>query len=230
MYSLLRAGRGDILELGCGSGRLLLPLAQAGFTVTGVELSTRMLELARLRVEAAGASRQVRLVQGDFERAELGGPYGLAFCAMNTFMHLLSQRQQLRALHHWRHSLDDRGLLLLDLFNPDVAELAALDGQVQFDRSWIDAETGGTVMKQFIRVAEPALQMIHASMLYDLVLPGGELRRTTVTYDIRYLWLPEAELLLHRAGYALEDVYGDFDGSGYGSDSPRMILLARRRR
>ncbi len=118
---------GPLLELGCGTGRLLIPLAQAGYQVTGVDLSDAMLDLARAKIAAAGMADRVTLMQGDYASAPLGGPYQLAFCVMNTFLHLLTTDEQLAALRHWRRHLAPRGLLLLDLFQPVVKILEQND-------------------------------------------------------------------------------------------------------
>jgi len=215
------------LELGCGTGRALIPLAEAGYCVTGVDLSPEMLRIARAK--AAHLADRVTLIQGDYGRVPAGGPYRFAFVLMNTFLHLLTQADQLRALRHWRNHLETGGLLLVDVFHPDVGQLATLDGRLEWDKSWTDPETGATVMKFATRTASLATQTLHVTLIYDEVMPDGQLRRTLVPYDIRYLWRFEAELLLDKAGFDLEEVYGDWDLGPFEDESDRMILVARRR-
>ncbi len=220
---------GPLLELGCGTGRLLIPLAQAGYQVTGVDLSDAMLDLARAKIAAAGMADRVTLMQGDYASAPLGGPYQLAFCVMNTFLHLLTTDEQLAALRHWRRHLAPRGLLLLDLFQPDPRHLAELDGRLVWDKTWQDPTSGATVMKFVVCVADPARQVLHVTMIYDEIAADGTLRRTVGPYDIRYMARPEAESLLERAGYVLEAVYGDWELGPLAGNSDRLILVARRR-
>ena len=223
-----RSTRGPLLELGCGTGRLLVPLARAGYTVTGVDLSPDMLGLAEAKVTAAGVAERVTLLQGDFARSPLPGTYRFAFIVMNTFLHLLSRAEQLQALRHWHAHLAPGGLLLVDVFAPDVRELANLEGQVEFDKSWVDQAGGATVMKQFIRTVDQAEQIVHAVMLYDEIAPDGRMRRTAVPFDLRYVWRFEAELLLEQAGFIVEDVFGDWDLAPFDSASERLILVARK--
>lgn len=223
-----RAG-GPILELGCGTGRALIPLAQAGFRVTGVDLSPEMLRRARAKAEAAGVGERITLIEGDYASAPLGGPYRLAFTVMNTFLHLPDQAAQLAALRHWRASLAPRGYLIIDIFNPDPGQLAALDGRVEWHHTWPDPETGGVVIKQMIRTVDLAEQIMHVTFMYDQVADNGEMRRTLAMFDLRYLWRFEAELLLDKAGYAVEAVYGSWDLAPLMSDSERLILIARRK-
>jgi SAM-dependent methyltransferase len=221
---------GPLLELGCGTGRLLIPLARAGYQVTGVEISPEMLRIARARVEAAGVADQVTLIQGDYADASLGSsPYRFAFVVMNTFMHLLTQADQLRGLRHWQAHLAPDGVLLLDVFHPDVAQLAGLDGRLEADKSWTDPQTGATVLKWLVRTVDLAEQTLHVTLIYDEVAADGQVRRTVAPLALRYLWRFEAELLLDKAGFTTETIYGDWELTPFGNTSERMILVARRR-
>jgi SAM-dependent methyltransferase len=220
---------GPLLELGCGTGRLLVPLARAGYDVTGVDLSPEMLRLARAKLDAAGLAQRVTLVQGDYAEAPLAGPYRLAFVMMNTFLHLTTGAAQLRALRHWREHLAPGGLLLIDVFNPDVAQLAGLDGRLEWDNSWTDPQTGATVMKFLTRTVDLADQLVHVNLIYDEIAPDGQVRRTLVPFDTRYLWRSEAELLLDKAGFVVEAVYGDRSLGPFENGSDTMVLAARRR-
>ncbi len=221
---------GPLLELGCGTGRLLIPLAQAGYAVTGVDLSPEMLRIAGAKAESAGVAERVTLVQGDYADAPLAGTYRLAFIVMNTFLHLRAQADQLRALRHWREHMAPGGTLLIDVFHPDVHQLADLDGRLEWDKTWIDPESGATVMKWVTRTVDLAEQTLHVTLIYDEIAADGSLHRTVVPFDIRYLWRFEAELLLEKAGFTLEALYGDWDMGPFESASDRMILVARRQR
>ena len=219
---------GPLLELGCGTGRVLVPLAQAGYDVTGADISPAMLARAQARAAEAGVAGRVHLVEGDYASAPLAGPYKFAFIVMNTFLHLPDRASQLAALRHWRDHLAPRGLLLIDVFHPDVAQLAALDGRLEWDRTWKNGDTGEMVMKFVTRTVNLAEQLMHVNMLYDATTPEGQLRRTIVSYDARYIWRFEGELLLEQAGYTVEGIYGDWDMSPFESASDRMIFVARR--
>ena len=221
---------GPLLELGCGTGRLLVPLAQAGYRVTGVDLSPEMLRLARAKAEQAGVTGLLTLIQGDYAAAPLAGPYRLAFVVMNSFLHLTTQAGQLTALRHWREHLAPGGLLLIDVYHPDVQQLATLDGRLEWDKTWTDPATGATVMKWITRTVELAEQTLHVNLIYDEIAADGALHRTVVPYDARYLWRFEAELLLDKAGFALEALYGGWDMAPFESASDRMIVVARRPR
>ena len=218
---------GPLLELGCGTGRALVPLAVAGHQVTGVDSSRSMLQLARAKAEAAGVSQQVRLVEGDFAACDLGRAYRFAFTLMNTFLHLPDLPAQIAALKHWREALAPKGLLLIDVFNPDMGQLATMDGRLEWEQTWINGDTGERVMKFLTRVVEPSEQVMSVNHIYEEIAADGMVRRTVATFNLRYIWRFEAELLLDKAGFELEAIYGDWDMSPYASDGERMILVAR---
>ena len=220
---------GPLLELGCGTGRLLIPFARADYAVTGVDSSAAMLQIAREKVAEQGLIDRATLIEGDYAAAPLGGPYRFAFCVMNTFLHLLTTEDQVRALRHWRQHLAPRGLLLLDIFLPDVRHLADQDGRLVWDKTWIDPDTQSTVMKFVTCTVDQAAQTLHVTMIYDETAPDGLLRRTVAPYDIHYMGRCEAELLLEKAGYVMEAVYGGWDLAPFESHSDRIILVAHRR-
>lgn len=227
--SALADRMGDpILELGCGTGRALIPLASEGHQVTGIDASPAMLALARTRAEQAGVASRMNLIEGDFSTADLGGPYRFAFTLMNTFLHLEDLDAQVAALKHWRQALAPRGLILIDIFNPDVGQLASLDGRLEWEQTWTEHPGKTATMKFLARIVDPAAQLMAVNHIYDEIAPDGTLRRTVAAFNLRYIWRFEAELLLDKAGFALEEIYGDWDLSPFSSDSERMILLARR--
>ncbi len=229
LESLAAEADGPLLELGCGTGRALVPLAEAGFEIDGIDSSPAMLETARANLALADVEDRVHLIEGDFTQGLALGRYGFAFALMNTFLHLPDRRAHLAALAAWHEALAPGGLLLLDIFAPDVAELASLNGRLEWDRTWTDETTGRQVMKLLARTVDPAEQTMQVSHIYDEIDADGAVRRSVATFELRYLWRFEAELLLDKAGYTVEALYGDWDMSPYDSASDRMIFIARKR-
>lgn len=224
-----------ILELGCGTGRLLAPLATQGHAVTGIDISAALLararaKLARLDDSGLGsANGKVQLVQADMRTYDLPRKdFAFAFCTSNTLMHLTSAREQLQALRNtWRH-LRPEGTLLIDLFNPDVFRLAQIDGLQEFADHWLDDATGAQIVKWAVRTVDWAQQLQETIFIYEETLPDGGSRRTTCPFTLRFLWRSEAELMLQTAGFAVEDVWGDCDGGDYDAASDHLVLLARK--
>jgi SAM-dependent methyltransferase len=223
----LRCGS-PIAELGCGTGRLLLPLVKAGYRVTGVDVSVAMLSLARSKLLAQHLEDRVTLVQQDIRELALGERFSLVFLALNSFMHLLTTEEQLAVLGRIRQHLTRGGLLLLDLFNPDLGRLIESRGQMTLDKIMLDPETGHRLMKfrtQTVDLAQQTLQITH---IVDDVDGDGNVRRTLFPFVLRYLFRAEVELLLRHAGLEIEAVYGSYDLDEFSSESEKMIIVTRR--
>ena len=141
---------GPVLEIGCGSGRLLLPLARAGYDVTGVDVSPEMLARAeaRLAAEPADVRRRVRLLAGDARTLQLPGneTFGLIFFGYNTFMHL-DEAAAGAALKRLRPMLRPGGRLLIDVAGPLMLSLAADDPGKVRNSTLVFDDTGHRVAR-----------------------------------------------------------------------------------
>ncbi len=228
LYLNLALSTGDpVLELGSGSGRLLVPLAEAGHRVTAVDRSPAMMARARRVVEDARVCDRVAFHHGDMTDAgdAPGGPFGLAIVALNGLMHLVTQEEQRQTLEEIRRCLDPRGQLVLDLFNPTADALRLLDHSVSHDGSWTD-EGGSRIDKFAARRVHPGRQIITTDLWYDSISPSGDLRRTAASYEMRYVHRSEMELLLELAGYEEWTIYGSYDLDAFDDMSDRMIVTA----
>lgn len=218
-----------ILELGCGTGRVLAPLAEQGHTVTGVDISPALLAIARGKLTTRKLAKRATLIEADlvdFDLPQKG--FRFAFCTSNTLMHLEDQAAQMAALRNVHRHLHADGLLFIDLFNPDIPRLIEVSNLQELADQWRDDETGTEVYKWSVRAVDPAQQLQDTLFIYEEIAPDGAVRRTTCQFTLRYLWRGEAELMLRLCGFELEAVWGDFDGSPYHSASERLILLARK--
>lgn len=216
-----------ILELGVGTGRVALPLAKAGFQVTGIDISEAMLAAARKKLDGA-VGKRARLVEGDLRHLALDEQYALAISAIGSFMHLLTPAEQLQALEGVHRHLKPQGLLVVDLPRPDTEAWSMAHQELLLE--WIKPNPWGegTIAKLSSYSLELPRQRQHITYFYDEVAPSGALRRTVVSFTLRYTFPFEMELLLHRCGYTLEAVYGSYELEEFGQESSRMIFVARR--
>jgi SAM-dependent methyltransferase len=216
-----------ILELGCGTGRLLVSLARDGYQVTGVDVSAEMLQVARDKVAAQGLGDRVTLLHQDMREIDLDGSFNLAFSAINSFLHMPTASDQLLALSAIHRHLNSGGLLLLDLFNPDLDRLLDSRGQLVLDKTMTDPDSGHRLIKFRTQTVDPGRQLLHTTYLVDEVDAGGCVRRFLFPFTLRYLFRGELELLLRQAGFEVEAIYGSYDLDEFGSDSDKMIAVAR---
>jgi SAM-dependent methyltransferase len=221
------AADGPILELGCGTGRLTVPLARAGHAITGLDVSEAMLARARDAVAAAGLAGQVRLLPGDLRDFDLAEHFALVIIPINTFMHCYDIDQQLACLRCVRRHLRSGGRLVVDLYQPDLETLIEADGRLVSDGTVFDPETGHTVQRSTHRRLDMANQTQHVTFILDEVAPDGAVRRTTFPFQMRFVFRFEMELLLRLAGLSLEALYGSYELEPFESGSEKMIFVAR---
>jgi SAM-dependent methyltransferase len=220
---------GPVLDVGCGTGRVTFHLAGRGLRVVGVDFSPAMLDRARERAAHHDLDpARLAWVEADVTQLALEEDFGLAIFAYNGFMHLLRQADQIAALTRICAHLKPGGGLALDLPNPvemfradDVAGLVV-------ERIFANPATGATVIQQSLASLDRAAQVMDLTWVYDNVEPDGSLRRDMVPLRLRYTFAPEMRLLLDRAGFQVEGLYGDYDLNPYEEESPRLFVVTTR--
>ena len=223
-----RRSGAPILEIGCGTGRVLIPLAEAGYDVTGIDVSPTMLASAAEKVAKCAVAPRVQLVPADARDFCLPGRFAFAFIAMNTFMLFVSLSEQLQVLERVAAHLRPGALLVLDLFNPDLSHLADARGVLVHDYTKRDPASGHTVSKCHASQVDVASQRLEMTFIYDELAEDGAVRRTVAPFTMHYFWRRELELLLDKAGYQLEQIYGSYELDEYTPESERMIAVAAR--
>jgi SAM-dependent methyltransferase len=217
-----------ILELGCGTGRVLIPLAQQGYRITGIDASVAMLEQAREKVAVEALQGRVTLVEQEMGELELEERFSLAIAALNSFAHLHTTEEQLAALARIRRHLNPGGLLVLDMFNPDLGRLLDARGQVALVRVMEGPGDGERTMRFTSDEVDLGRQLIHTTYIVDEIDAEGRVRRTLFPFSLRYVFRYELELLLRHAGFEVEAIYGSYDLDEFSGDSEKLIAVARR--
>ena len=223
--------QGPVLEIGCGSGRLLVPLLRAGFDVTGIDTSPEMLARAELRLSAEPAEirARARLVAADVRTVELHpeNGYGLIVFGYNTFMHL-DEAAAGTALKRLRPLLKDGGRLVIDVAGPMLLSSAADDPDFVLE-DVLEDEARGSVVRQYTAYeAIPGEQAIDVTWVYEAEEENAADGRARAKAKLRYFYLypHQYELLLTLTGFRLTALYGDYDGSPFEEESERLILIA----
>ena len=225
---LAREHGGPVLELGCGSGRVLLHLAREGFEATGVDSSPAMIALARARLaRQPKIADRILLVETDFRRLELHQTYPLIILPFNTFSHLTDAADADAALRAIAAHLAPAGTLALALPNPIPIYSDIPEGLV-LERTFHNGEKNLTVQQFSSLRVDRAAQLGFITWIYDEIDPAGKVTRTTVPMTLRYFFPNELPLLLERSGLRLLHLWGDYDRSPFSEDSPTMIAIAGR--
>lgn len=232
LYLALAAERERVLDVACGSGRVLVPLAHAGHEIVGLDASPHMLALARQKLREAGPAieARARLVQGDMRTFALDGTFDLAIVAVKSFAYLVDRVDQLRTLETIAAHLRPEGLLAIDLLHPHPAWLLEPPGSLRQDLVARVPASGVTVARtEAVVSTDLATQVRVIRSAYEVVTDDGQVTKRFVEWPYRYTYRFEAELLLERAGFVIEAVYGGYAREPFVAESRTMLILARRR-
>lgn len=222
-----------VLELGCGTGRILIPTARVGVDVAGLDCSPEMLRVCRqsLERESPDVQRRVQLIEGDMRAFHLDRRFHRVVVPFRAFHHLLEIPDQLACLECTFAHLEAGGQLILDLFNPSLPYL--------YDKRFLDVAEeeppfslpDGRRMIRRSRLLARNLhkQIIDLEFLYEWEDENREIRQHSHRFRMRYFFRYEIEHLLARVGFTLETVYADYKKSPFGSQYPgELIVVARK--
>jgi SAM-dependent methyltransferase len=203
-----RAAEGPVVELGVGTGRIAIPIARAGVLVIGVDSSRGMLEVCRRRAAAEGVAELVDLRLGDLRAPPVDERVRLVICPFRAYLHLTNESERVGALRAARELLLPGGRLVFDVFAPSAEDVADTHGR------WLEREPG---------IFERA-DWDTGERTLTLSVRGD---KGSSTMRLSWLSPPEWHMLLERAGFEVEAVYGWFDRRPYrgGEDT---LWIARR--
>jgi SAM-dependent methyltransferase len=222
---------GPILELGVGTGRIAVPLAAAGYRVTGVDLDAAMLRRAREHATRAGrqAAKNLTLIEADArDLPEDLGPFRLAFVALNSLLIFGSRKDQARAVAGMADRLEPGGLAVVDVWLPHAEDLARYDGRLGLEYVRRDAATGLDVTKLASALHDTATATVDLTTIFDEGSAGEPPRRWIRRDRLRLVGAGELRSFAEEAGLRVEVIAGDYDLTPIGPGDDRAILVAER--
>jgi SAM-dependent methyltransferase len=225
-------GRGRILELGCGTGRVTLPLLRDGHEVVAVDSSPTMLAKLDARLARAGAAARsrCRLVEGDLRDFSVGGRFPLILAAFNVLEHLYTRVELDACLRRVRAHLAPGGRFAFDVQVPDPAWLAR-DPRRRWSRTrFTHPRTGERLVYSTNHVYDPVGQIALIRLYYDRA--DGRGRSRVVHLSQRKYFPAELEALVAASGLDVVERYGGFDGRPLraGADSQILVCAIPRRK
>jgi SAM-dependent methyltransferase len=218
-----------VLELGCGTGRIALAIAQAGYRVVGLDISERMLEraFAKRDLLPLAARERIRLVEGDMTRYSLGQKFRSVLIPFRPFQHLLETGEQMACLDCAKKHLAPGGTLIVDFFQTDPVRMHDPKFLKESLLMQYDLRDGRHVaLSERVAAYHRALQRNDVEMIFDVTHPGGRKERLVMAWTLRYFFRYEVEHLLACCGFKLLATYGSFDSAPLQDDSPEMIFVA----
>ena len=210
LYGLVGTGRA--LELGVGTGRVAIPLAERGTTVYGIDASEAMLD----RLRAKDERNEIILHAGDFAEVAVDQQFELVYVVFNTFFALLEQEDQVRCFANVARRLTESGTFVIEAFVPDptlydrgqrVSATRLEADRVQLDASRLDAATQ-RVRSQHILIGADGIMLLPV--------------------QLRFAWPSELDLMARLAGLRLRERYGGWQGEVFSSTSAKHVSVYAR--
>ena len=207
-----------ILELACGTGRVSIPIAKSGFDVTGIDISSSMLNSAA--VDAAEAGVKINLIKGDIRNFEIDKKFSLIIFPFNSIAHLLDLESVNGCLSCVKKHLAPDGRFIFDYMNPD-SNYFTRDQSVSYpEAEYRDPDSDEKVIVTYNCYYDRATQINHVKWHYKI---GDKLFDEDL--DMRMFYPQELDALLVFNGFEIEHKFGDFDGAAFNSDSKKQIYV-----
>ncbi|HEY0479642.1 MAG TPA: class I SAM-dependent methyltransferase [Kofleriaceae bacterium] len=204
------AGGGRVLELAIGTGRVAIPLRERGVRVTGIELSTAMIDLLRAKVDEA----TIPVIAGDMVTTVAPGEYSLVYLVFNTISNLLTQAEQVACFRNAARHLVAGGRFVIELWIPELRKLPP--GQEatvwRSEPGYIGLDTYNVLQQQIVSHHFTFDESEHARL---------------VCSPHRYIWPAELDLMGQLAGFELESRHADWSGSELTADSRSHVSVYR---
>jgi SAM-dependent methyltransferase len=226
-----RAG-GPVLEIACGTGRVLLPIARAGIAIDGVDNSAAMLGVlkASLEREPRDVRDRVTVHEGDMRRFRLGKKYPLAIIPFRPMQHMFTVKDQVDALTTAAAHLQDGGKLAFDVFYPKFEMIPAGIGQEVMDLEWaVDSEPHKIVRRYFRKDSFDKIQQIFTGTFIFRTYEGDKLvLEETDPLKMCYYTYPHLQALFLLAGLEPLEEYGSFAKTALDNAAENMIFVLRK--
>ena len=206
-FLIARVGSGRALELGIGTGRIALPLAQRGIPVAGIDISRAM--VARLAAKPGGENIEVTI--GDFAHTRVSGEFSLVYLVFNTIMNLTSQQAQVDCFRNAASHRESGGCFVIEVAIPDLQRIPVGETTVVFR-----SDDTGWGLDEY-DIATQSQTSHHLERVDDRI------ERFSIPF--RYVWPSELDLMAELAGMSLRERYGSWDGDPFTSYSRQHISV-----
>jgi SAM-dependent methyltransferase len=229
-YLRVCRGRGPILELGCGTGRITLPLVQAGLEVWGIDASGAMLRVLERKAAAElspAERRRLHCQRVDMRHADFSVRFPTIICPFSTFGYLVEEPDQLRLLDVVRAHLAPDGRFHLDMYVPDPTVMAMPDDHVFHDYRRPRAD--GTVLERNKAIAKDTARGVSVTTRYYRVFDAGgrQVEAFVTTHRSRFFYPGQLLELLRRGSFEVVERWGDFQGRPFDVQGPFQVLACR---
>lgn len=209
----------SVLDLGCGSGRIALKLAQLGFRVIGIDADTEEIETATTNAEQFNLTGKLDYECQDFRKVELNQTFDAAIFIYSSFGYF-DDKTNLKILKKTVSFLNPKGIVILDLLNPSWA-IHKSKGKKD-----ITEKVNLNEFTSIIRERRPAYNNKYEKTIFSIVTASGD--KFSVNFKQRLYMQAEVSKILTKAGMKLEHTFGGYGYEEYSENSKRLIVIARK--
>lgn len=226
--------RGPILEIACGTGRVLILIARKGIEIHGVDNSRPMLKILEnnLAREPQEVRQRVTLHEGDMRDFRLGAQYPLVIIPFRPMQHMYSVQDQISALTTAASHLSDTGILVFDVFYPKFEKINAGTGEELFEMEWTPGWDPTAVVRRYFRKdsVDKINQIFSFTFIYRTFRADQLILQETEAFKLSYYTYPQLRALFLLAGLEPVEEYGSFAKGPLDNSAEQMIFLLRRAR
>ena len=222
---------GPILELGCGTGRVTIPIAKAGINITGLDISKKMLEKTSSKIKALKLDEpEINLIHADMRNFKLNEIFSQIIIPFRGFQCLLTVEDQISTLINIKKHLNSKSRLIITLFVPSIYQMIRDEDVLYHYRDVIDPVNKSKNIIWNKNVFDQYNQIVNTRIIVDKIDNGYEVNnRIYRDFDLRYIYRWEMHHLLELCGFEILELYGDFDHSQYNESSLEMIWIVKNR-
>ncbi len=223
--SQARQAQGPVLDIACGTGRILIPCWIAGIPVDGLDYSQPMLD--RLKQKAQALYFEPTLYRGDMADFSLPQKYDLIMITFNAFGHCLTTESQINCLKCCKRHLLPGGKLVFDAVFPGLQWIGAPQHTRVLEQTVTHPDTGETLNCYDTRSFDRVKQIQHSINEIEATDAAGKMRLLQRSeFDIRWVYKDEMGLLLRAAGFTRWEIHGDFHGKELTEETDGMVVFA----
>jgi len=230
--NLAKQTRGPVLELACGTGRILLPIAREGIAIHGVDLSPAMIRVLRqnLQREPKDVRELVSVFEGDIKTLRSNREYPLVIIPFRPLQHMYTIEDQVAALQTAAFHLEEGGILAFDVFFPRFDSISSGIGQETIELEW--QTSAGKIVRRYFRKesVDKINQNFTATFIFRTYQDGKLVKEETEPFKMSYYTYPHLRALFLLAGLEIVEEYSSFDKAPLDNDARQMIFVLKRSR
>lgn len=218
---------GPILEIGCGTGRVLIPVAKMGLEIDGIDLSEPMLSVLREKLRKDNFKSQIQ--QADMRSFKLEKRYKLITIPFRSMQHMISSDDKLKALMTAKDHLSQDGRLIFDVAFPKYEALTSDFGKEYLDSEWKSESEGGRTTRMFFKRDgyRKKDQVMLGTLLFRVYDNEKVIKEEEQNLEMHFFSFPELEGYFKASGFAIEHVYGSYDLKPLEDNSSQMVFILK---